>query len=294
MSFAPQGVSPFLPGNNYMKINHGVKKEVDRSLILRKKNNKVNYKKCSDDELLELLEKNEKLLNNKALVNRLPDKGEKIIQKNKEIKEEISSRNLTIKKDKEENDGKNKIIKEEEGEVMVNTDTKSNDTTEPEPEKDTGSDNHTMEIESLNKKLQTINISDGKDVIEDTKKPKRGQARVAEIILKDSTLNNPTFMIPHQPNKSHSKIISIEESLEIQIRQRKLQKEIEINEAIKRLEKTKMSTGPVNYHSNKYRNTHSDYDDDDDDDDDDDSEDDNRSYYSEDEEADEFLFGSHN
>eukprot|EP00833_Pecoramyces_ruminatium_P010167 jgi/Orpsp1_1/1184199/evm.model.c7180000088449.1 len=64
MSFAPQGVSPFLPGNNYMKIDHGIKKEVDRSQILRKKNNKVNYKKCSDKELLELLEKNEKLLNN--------------------------------------------------------------------------------------------------------------------------------------------------------------------------------------------------------------------------------------
>jgi len=65
MSFAPQGVSPFLPGNNYMKIDHGLKKEVDRSLFLRKKNNKVNYKKCTDKELLELLEKNETLLNNK-------------------------------------------------------------------------------------------------------------------------------------------------------------------------------------------------------------------------------------
>jgi len=65
MSFAPQGVSPFLPGNNYMKIDHGLKKEVDRSLFLRKKHNKVNYKKCTDKELLELLEKNETLLNNK-------------------------------------------------------------------------------------------------------------------------------------------------------------------------------------------------------------------------------------
>ena len=31
-------------------------------------------------------------------------------------------------------------------------------------------------------------------------------------------------MIPHKPNKSHSKVISIQESLEIQIRQRKIQK----------------------------------------------------------------------
>jgi len=31
-------------------------------------------------------------------------------------------------------------------------------------------------------------------------------------------------MIPHKPNKNHTKFISIEESLEIQIRQRKLQK----------------------------------------------------------------------
>jgi len=31
-------------------------------------------------------------------------------------------------------------------------------------------------------------------------------------------------MIPHKLNQSHSKIISIEESLEIQIRQRKIQK----------------------------------------------------------------------
>jgi len=65
MSFAPQGVSPFLPGKNYLNVDNGIKEDVDRSVILRKKNNKVNYKKCSDEELLDLLEKNEKLLSNK-------------------------------------------------------------------------------------------------------------------------------------------------------------------------------------------------------------------------------------
>jgi len=289
MSFAPQGLSPFLPGSNYMKVDFGVKKEVDRSLILRKKNNKVNYKRCSDKELLELLEKNEKLLNDKVLLNKLPDKGEKIRLKNKEIKEEISNRNLSIEKEKTNDDN----VKDND-KIMTENENKSNDTT---TETNNDNDNsHTMEIDSLNEKLQTINISDENDK-EDAVPPKikRGQAKVAEMILKNSTLNNPTFMIPHKPNKSHSKIISIEESLEIQIRQRKIQKEIEINEAKKRLERTIMSTGPVKYHSTDYRNTHNEFDDDDDDEDDDDDDDDsfdNRSYYdSSDAEADEFLFG---
>jgi hypothetical protein len=294
MSFAPKGVSPFLPGKNYLNVDNGIKEDVDRSVILRKKNNKVNYKKCSDEELLDLLEKNEKLLSNKALINNLPDKGEKILLKNKEIKEEITRRNITIEKEKDNNDEKMDIKEVNNNsnskEKLTETENKSMDTTETTIEKD-------MEVESLNQKLKSINISEGSDE-KDTNKPtpkyKRGQARVAEMILNNPNLYEPKFMIPHKPNKNHTKFISIEESLEIQIRQRKLQKEIEINEAIKRLEKTKMSTGPINYHSNKYRNTHSDYEDDDDDDDDDDSEDDNRSYYSEDEEADEFLFGRHN
>ncbi|ORX48615.1 hypothetical protein BCR36DRAFT_354317 [Piromyces finnis] len=292
MSFIPQGVSPFLPGNNYMKLDYGVKKEVDRSLILRKKNNKINYKKCSDNELLDLLKKNEELLNNKELLAKLPDKGEKIHIKNKEIKEEISNRNITIEKKKNndvDNNNKDKDTPTENENKSTNSNT--------ENQKD-NEDINVMEIESLNQKFKTIDISDNTDNINiKAPKVKRGQAKIAEKILQNSTINNSSFMIRHEPNKSHSKIISIQESLELQIQQRKIQKEIEINEAKKRLKKTIMSTGPVKFHSTEYRNTNNEFDDDDNDDDAIDHNNnefnDNDSYYddSSDAEADEFLFG---
>ncbi|ORX87309.1 hypothetical protein BCR32DRAFT_264375 [Anaeromyces robustus] len=289
MSFAPQGVSPFLPGNNYLKLNHGVKKEVDRSQILRKRNNKVNFRKCSDKELLELLEKNEKLLMDKTLLDKLPDKGEKVRLKNKEIKEEIANRNIIIDKDKDKNKDKENVT--ETNNNNNNNNNKSKDTTEID------NDIHAMEVESINQKLQTINISEGNENdIEDDKekenKPKRGQARVIEMIMNTPSLNKPNYMIRHKPNKNHIEILSIEESIEIQNHQRKIQKEHEILEAKKKLERTIMSTGPVHYHSNEYRNNNEF--DDDDDDDDDDEDNDNRSYYdSSDEEADAFLFGPH-
>jgi len=70
---------------------------------------------------------------------------------------------------------------------MTENENKSNDTT---TESNNDNDhNHIMEIDSLNERLQTINISDENDK-EDTKAPKakRGQAKVAEMILKNSTL----------------------------------------------------------------------------------------------------------
>lgn len=222
----------------------------------------------------------------------LPDKGEKIRIKNKEIKEEIKRRNITV--NGKDNESDKMEVKEE------------NENKKEKADKN----EHNQDMEILNEQMQTIKISekenkenvdintnDNTTTNNNNTKIKHGQAKVADKILNNAILSNQVSMIPHKPNKSHSKIISIQESLEIQIKQRKIAKEKEIADAIKKLEKSKMSTGPINVHSTKYRDhmdeysnysnsdddTENDYDDNDDDDDEESSDD----------EADKYLFRSH-
>lgn len=72
-----------------MKLNE------DKNAELKKSENAVDIKRLADFQLLEIYERQSKIMKNKNLLYKLPDKGKKIIEKNKQIEDELELRKKT-------------------------------------------------------------------------------------------------------------------------------------------------------------------------------------------------------
>ncbi|KAI5696837.1 hypothetical protein M8J76_008729 [Diaphorina citri] len=69
-----------------MKLNEDVKQEPKKSEYF------VDIKRIPDFQLLEIFERQAKILKNKFIVSKLPDKGQKLIEKNNAIQNELETR----------------------------------------------------------------------------------------------------------------------------------------------------------------------------------------------------------